>query len=164
VAQGYRCPGRPDPTSQPSLSAFDGPWRSGRDHSATSACSVHDHHARAWLVCAARRRLTGDPMVMRFTIRPTPRLKLHAATPTPRQKRGEVGPHRSSGRGSGNLTAPREEDGIRLEMESGKRSFSCRGEREMLGTHFDSLLVWGSGKGGAHRRPVGGRCVIRDGG
>jgi hypothetical protein len=37
--------------------------------------------------------LTGDPIVMRFTVCPTPWLKLHAATLTPRWKWWEVGPH-----------------------------------------------------------------------
>jgi hypothetical protein len=43
------------------------------------------------------------------------------------------------------------------------RFFSCRSEREMLGTQFDSLLVAGSGKEGAHRWPVGGACVMHRG-
>jgi hypothetical protein len=47
--------------------------------------------------------------------------------------------------------APTEEDDIWSAMLSGKKSFSCRGKRETLDTHFNSLLACGSGKGGAHR-------------
>jgi hypothetical protein len=59
------------------------------------------------------------------------------------------------------LTAPREEDGIRSEMESGKKSFSCRGERDTLDTDFISLPVreeitdeWRVHDGGRRRRPM----------
>jgi hypothetical protein len=59
---------------------------------------------------------------------------------------------------------PREEVDVWSEMGSGKRSFSCRYEREMLGTRFDTLLVWEIGKEEAHWQLAGGGCVMRGGG
>jgi hypothetical protein len=96
------------------------------------------------------RWFIGDLMVTRFMACPTPRLKLPTATLTPQRRQPKRGPHQSSGQGSENLTAPREEDGVRSESRLGKRSLSCRGERETLGTNFESLPAWGSGKEEAH--------------
>jgi hypothetical protein len=97
------------------------------------------------------RQFIGDLMVTRFMACPTPRLKLPTATSTPQQRQPKWGPHQSSGQGGENIMAPREEDGVRLELGLVKRSLSCRGERETLGTHFESLPAWGSGKEEDHR-------------
>jgi hypothetical protein len=60
--------------------------------------------------------------------------------------------------------ATRMEDSVRLEMELGKKSFGCRGEREMLRTHFDSLPMPGRGTEDAHYWPAGGGCMMCNGG
>jgi hypothetical protein len=89
--------------------------------SARSARMAHGHHARAlpgrrsW---RGGQRLNGHPMTMRFVAHPTPQLRLHAATPTPRWEQQEGGPHQSSCRGGGNSIAKRNENSIRLEMGS----------------------------------------------
>jgi hypothetical protein len=66
--------------------------------------------------------------------------------------------------GKGSSLEPGEENGVQLEMASGKRPFSCRGERETLGTRLDASPTQGNGKEEAHWLPAGGRCVMRSGG
>jgi hypothetical protein len=55
------------------------------------------------------------------------------------------------------LTAPREEDDVRSEMESEVKFFGYRGERRTLGTCFNPLSVSGNIKDGAHHRPTATR-------
>jgi hypothetical protein len=123
----------------------------------------HAVTAVGWMTWHGTRQLVSDLTVMRFMACPTPQFKLPAATSTPWQRRLERGPHWSRGQGGGNLTTPREEDGDQSKKGLGKRSFSCRGEREILGTRFDSLPTRGSGKEEVHRWSAGSGCVMRDG-
>jgi hypothetical protein len=82
------------PTGRPKPVAFGTPWCPG-------AWPVRGHRPGARPVHAAWRRAQrrgGAPSMMRFTTYPTPWLKLHAATSTPRWRRPERGHHWSSGR------------------------------------------------------------------
>jgi hypothetical protein len=103
-------------------------------------------------------------MMTGFTACQTPRLKLHATTPTPQQRWPERGSSLEQGSRWHKLHGTEEENGVWLEMGSEKRSFSCRGEREMLGTRLDALPPWGNGKEEAHRRPACGGHVMLGGG
>jgi hypothetical protein len=70
----------------------------GRAAGALPGLTLHAHGTRS--SCRARRahlHINGDLMTTRFTACPPPRLKLHAATPTPQWRWPKRGPHRSSG-------------------------------------------------------------------
>jgi hypothetical protein len=61
------------------------------------------------------------------------------------------------------MTVKRKKSGVQPGMKSGKRFFSCRGEREMLSTRCDSLPVSESRKGKLSLSAGGWWCMMRDG-
>jgi hypothetical protein len=83
--------------ARPKAAAFGVAHVGGHDHCAARTRTARGHHDEAHPAWCVALRHGGALSVMRNSAQPSLLLRLHAATPTHRQRRWERGSHRGSG-------------------------------------------------------------------